>query len=78
MAGFSMGISSSDFIGGGEEFARLHVRQALQAGRVGRGPARAEQARFGDAGDGDGIALVAAEDEKVRVVLPHREADMTA
>ena len=37
-------FSCSDFIGGGEEFARLHGRQALQARREGRGPARAEQA----------------------------------
>ena len=78
IAGFSMVFFSSDFIGGCEEFARLHGRQALWAGRVSRGPARAEEARLGDPGDGDGVGLVAAEDEEVRVVLAHGEADMAA
>lgn len=45
-----MVFSYSDFIGGGEEVARLHGRKALQARRIGRGPARAKQARLGDAG----------------------------
>ena len=58
-----MKVSCSDFIGGCEVFARLHRRQALQARGIGRGPARAEQARFGDAGDGDGVGLVAAQHE---------------
>ena len=52
IAGFSMVFSSSGLKCGGEEFARLHGRQAKQAGRKGRWPARAEQAGLGDAGDG--------------------------
>ena len=71
-------FSCSDFIGGCEEFTRLHGRQALMAGWVADGPARAEQAGFGDAGDGDGIGLVAAENEEIRVVLADREADVAA
>ena len=70
-------FSSSDFICGGEELARLHGRQALQAGRVGGRPARTEQAGLGDPGDGDGVGLVAAEDVEVRVVLIYGEADVT-
>ena len=58
IAGFSMVFSSSDFIGGCEEFARLHRRQALQAARVGCGPARAEDARLGDAGDVHGVGQI--------------------
>ena len=71
-----MVFSRSDFICGGEEFARLHGEQALQAGRVGRGPARAKEAGLGDTGDGDGVGLVAAEDEEMRVVLADGETDM--
>ena len=78
IAGFSIVFSCSDFIGGYEEFARLHRRQALQTGRVGCGPARAEEAGFGDASDGDCIGLVATKDEEMRVVLAHSEADMAA
>ena len=48
-------FSCSEFIGGGEEFTQLHGGQALQAGRVGCGPARAEKAGLGNAGDGDGV-----------------------
>ena len=71
-------FSYSDFIGGGEEFARLHGRQALQAGWEGEGPARTEQARLGDACDGDCVGLVAAQDEEMRVVLADGKADMAA
>ncbi len=77
IAGLSLVVSRSDF-GGGEEFARLHGRQALQAGREGHGPARAEEAGLDDAGDGNGVGLVAAEDEEIRVVLADSEADMPA
>ena len=76
IAGFSMVVSSSDFIGGCEEFARLHGRQALLAGWIGRGPARAQEAWLGDAGDGDGVGLVAAEHVEMRVILAEREADV--
>ena len=58
-------FSSSYFVGGCEEFARLHGRQPLQAARVGCGPARAKKAGLGDAGDGDGVGLVATEDVEV-------------
>jgi hypothetical protein len=73
-----MVFSRSGFIGCCEEFARLHCRQSLQAGRKRCGQARAEQAGLGDAGDGDGIGLVAAKHVEMRDVLPDREADMTA
>lgn len=73
-----MAFSSSHFIGGDEEFARPHGRQALGVGWEGGGPARAEQAGFGDPGDGDGIGLVAAKDVEMRVVLTKGEADMAA
>lgn len=76
IAGFNMVFSSSDFIGGREEFALLHGRQALKSGWEGGGPARAEETGLGDAGDGDGVGLVAAEDEEVRVVLSDSKADM--
>ena len=66
----------SDFIGGGEEFAGLHRRQSLEAGWKGRRPARADQAGFGDTGDGDGVGLVAAQHEEMRVVLAEDEDDM--
>ena len=78
IAGFSMVVSSSDFIGGCEEFARPHRRQALGAGWIGRRPARAEKAGFGDAGDGNGFGLVAAQHVEMRVVLADCEADMAA
>ena len=71
-------FSCSRLKGGGEEFAWLHGRQALRTGREGCWPARAEQAGFSDAGDGDGVGLVAAEDEEVRVVLTDGKADMAA
>jgi hypothetical protein len=71
-------VSCSDFVGGCEEFARLHGRQALQAGRVGCRPARAEEAGLGDAGHGDGVGLVAAQHEEMRIVLADREADVAA
>ncbi len=73
-----MVFSNSDFIGGGEEFARLHGREALISGRESCRPARAEEAGLGDAGDGDGIGLVAAEDVEMRVVLADGEADVAA
>ena len=78
IAGFGMVFSRSDFIGGGEEFARFQGRQALQAGQVAHRPARARQSGLGDAGDGDGVGAVAAEDEEMRVVLPDGDAGMTA
>ena len=78
IADFSMVFSCSGLKGGGEEFARLHGRQALQARGVGCGPARAEQAGFGDARDGDSIGLVATQHEEMRVVLSDSEADMAA
>lgn len=71
-------FSCSDFIGGCEEFAGLHRRQALHSGRVSCGPARAEKAGLGDPGDSDGVGLVAAQHVEVRFVLTHRETDMTA
>ena len=73
-----MVFSRSDFIGGCEEFARFHGRQALGAGRIGRGPARAEEAGFGDLGDGDGVGLVAAQQEEMRVVLAERSSYLTS
>ena len=72
-----MVFSSSDFVGG-EEFALRHGRQALRAGRKGCGPARAKEARLGDAGYGDGIGLVAAQDEEMRIVLADGETNMAA
>ena len=71
-------FSSSDFICGGEEFARPRGRQALLAGRNRGGPARAEEAGFGDASDSDGVRLIAAEDVEMRFVLADGEADMAA
>lgn len=71
-----MMYSYSDFIGGRENFARLHGRQALQSGRVSCGPTHAEEARLGDPGDGDGIRLVAAQHVEVGVVLTDGETHM--
>jgi len=78
IAGFSIVFSSSDFIVGREEFTGLHGRQALQAGREGRRPARAKEARLGDAGNGDGVRLVASEHVEMRVVLAYGKTDMAA
>ena len=71
-------VSCSDFIGNCEKFARFHRRQALQAGRVGCWPARAEEAGLGDPGDGDSVGLVAAQHVEMLVVLADRETDMAA
>ena len=42
------------------------------------GSARTEQARLGDTGDGDGVGLVAAQHEEMRVVLAERSSYLTA
>ena len=50
----------------------------MQAGNVGCRPARTEEARLADPGDGDSIGLVASEQVEMRVVLADGEADMAA
>ena len=69
-------VNSAPIIGcrrGGEQFAGLHGRQARGERS---GPARAEDAGLGDAGEGDGVGLMATQHLEMRLVLAASEPHM--
>ena len=72
-------VCSAPIIGcrrAGEQFAGLHGRQALKARGQRSGPARAEDAGLGDAGEGDGVGLMATQHLEMRLVLAASEPHM--
>ena len=68
----------SGFVDGKVHLPGLRGGQTDRAGGNGRGPSRAKKAGIGDAGDGDSVRLVAAEDEQGLIVLADRKANMPA